>query len=404
MQSPESEHRLSLRYRKVFCVPTFLIASGILTVSLLFINLLEGKNLYLSKSSFSVEFWSKDALHLQGGYQVCTTSNRSETCKSVYGNQSKFLDPRTGLNTQEVTVDFQNYTHVTDLRCRFVFRYAYFHIWHNCILEMIPLLYFANTLPERENIIILERYLKNILDKTGLLTKKTLHIIESSQRDSALIVYCKRMFSYDASISLEWKMELLRTYFISKDLRNRRRVENILYLKRIGHGREIYPEHYLLGNISYSFPNHTLTIFNGNEGLNNTIHLFWSASIIVGGHGAGIINAIFSHPSALLIEITRRDPRSGKLWRSNLYPEVTNSVRCACTIIVSTTAALYHQNISLSKIENVIKPLIFVLQPQDILAVISQISRFVQATTQSDILWSRDQICHLNNSVDYSGI
>lgn len=241
---------------------------------------------------------------------------------------------------------------------------------------------------------------------TGLLAKPNLHIIESNQKASGLTVYCKQILSYDASnIPVQRRLELLKTTFISKDLRNSQRAENILYIKRVGRGREIYPEHDLLGNISYTFPNHILTRFYGNEGLSKTIQLFWSASIIVGGHGAGIINAIFSHPSALLIEITRRDPISGKIWRSNLYPEkmLTNSVRCACTVIVSTTTALIHQNRSLSEISNVIKPLSFVLQPQDILAIISQMSRFVQAT-QRDILWSRNQTCYLNNLLDYSGI
>ena len=126
----------------------------------------------------------------------------------------------------------------------------------------------------------------------------------------------------------------------------------------------------------------------------------------MGGHGAGIINAILSHPSVLLIEITRRDPNSGEIWRSNLYPEVKLSVRCACTIIVSTTRALAHQNLSLplSNVDRVIKPLPFVLQPQDILAIISQMSRFVQSSAQNDQGLLRNRKCHLNDSLDYSGI
>ena len=227
-------------------------------------------------SSLVVDFRNEGIpLGGRGGYQVCSTDNRSDACKSLYGNESSFLEPRKRLTISEVTVDFRNHTYVIDLRCRHEFRYAYFHLWHNCILEMISLIRYADGLSKGVSIVILERDMKDILDKAGLLTETDLHVIDPSKR-CALNIYCRKILYYDASsVSLQVRAQLLRHYFISKELRSSPRIDNILYLKRVGRGREIYPEQYLLGNISYIFSNHTLTTFYGNEGLENTIQMFW---------------------------------------------------------------------------------------------------------------------------------
>jgi hypothetical protein len=271
---------------------------------------------------------------------------------------------------------------------------------------MIGLIQYAVNLREENTIVIIERYLKDILDTVGISILADHHVIDVGSKNTAVNIDCQELYFYNASSApLPYRMKTFRKLFINKELENIKREDNILYLKRVGNGREIYPEHHFLGNLSYSFPRHALNIFYGDEGLENTIKMFRSASIIIGGHGAGIINAIFSDPSALLIEITRRVPTTGNIWRSNLYPEVIHSVSCACMIIVSTTTALRHHGVPISDNDDrLMKQMSFVVEPHDILAIVSQISRFVQAFADSDQDYSRSQSCPLNISLEYSGI
>jgi hypothetical protein len=66
--------------------------------------------------------------------------------------------------------------------------------------------------------------------------------------------------------------------------------------------------------------NYTLAVYSGNESLCETIAMFWSAKVIIAGHGAGIVNTVFSRPNALLIEISpdRLGAKNkGQPWRTN---------------------------------------------------------------------------------------
>lgn len=61
-----------------------------------------------------------------------------------------------------------------------------------------------------------------------------------------------------------------------------------------------------------------LVVFSGNEPLCSTVALFWSARVIIGAHGAGIINTVYSRPNTLLIEISPdKIDQKGVPWRAN---------------------------------------------------------------------------------------
>jgi hypothetical protein len=61
-----------------------------------------------------------------------------------------------------------------------------------------------------------------------------------------------------------------------------------------------------------------LVLYSGSEPMCSTVALFWSAKIIIGAHGAGLINTVFSRPNTLLIEISPdRIDQTGVPWRVN---------------------------------------------------------------------------------------
>ena len=95
-----------------------------------------------------------------------------------------------------------------------------------------------------------------------------------------------------------------------------------------------------MGNVAKTFPHHRLEVFTGKENLQNKTRMFVDASVVIGGHGAGMINVLFCHHDTMLIEITRRDPSTGKIWRSNLVAPVRMSVKCATIVVVSTNRTL----------------------------------------------------------------
>jgi hypothetical protein len=61
-----------------------------------------------------------------------------------------------------------------------------------------------------------------------------------------------------------------------------------------------------------------LVIYSGHEKMCTTVAIFWAARVIIGAHGAGIINTIYSRPNTLLIEISPdKIDNKGVPWRAN---------------------------------------------------------------------------------------
>jgi hypothetical protein len=93
--------------------------------------------------------------------------------------------------------------------------------------------------------------------------------------------------------------------------------------------RRIINEQEMVTALSRIADNRGLSVVsvNGNESMPDVVHLFASACAVIGYHGAGHTNTIFSRSTALIIEVTTfsapaqssKDlaPRGNDIWRSN---------------------------------------------------------------------------------------
>ena len=87
--------------------------------------------------------------------------------------------------------------------------------------------------------------------------------------------------------------------------------------------RRIIQHEQLIHVLLKSFPDHHVVVYHGNETLCSTIQKFHQAKVIIGAHGSGLVNTLFSRYNSLVIEITfsRVDGKPGH-WRSNIYKAV----------------------------------------------------------------------------------
>lgn len=67
-------------------------------------------------------------------------------------------------------------------------------------------------------------------------------------------------------------------------------------------------------------PKYKVIEYLGTESICETMALFWSSKVVIGAHGAGIVNTVFSRSDSLLIEITPdglESKQRGQPWRMN---------------------------------------------------------------------------------------
>jgi hypothetical protein len=59
-------------------------------------------------------------------------------------------------------------------------------------------------------------------------------------------------------------------------------------------------------------------VYYGNESFNETVKLFAGSKVVVGYHGAGLVNTLFCPPDAIVLEYTTfRNMNATRMWRSN---------------------------------------------------------------------------------------
>jgi len=94
---------------------------------------------------------------------------------------------------------------------------------------------------------------------------------------------------------------------------------HLVFIERLT-SRKIENFSFLFDIARKKVPQLEMISFNGNEEMNQTIAIFQKALGVIGPHGAGFSNAfIFSDSDVPLLEITRKDPETGKIWRSFDY-------------------------------------------------------------------------------------
>jgi hypothetical protein len=72
---------------------------------------------------------------------------------------------------------------------------------------------------------------------------------------------------------------------------------------------------YFLPRLQTALPSYEMALYYGNESVQDTLRLFGRSSLVIGYHGAGHANALFSPPGSVIVEFAFSHP----LDRSKLY-------------------------------------------------------------------------------------
>ena len=94
--------------------------------------------------------------------------------------------------------------------------------------------------------------------------------------------------------------------------------QEILFIHR--HGvRALDNADELMRRLALALPKDTVTVYHGNESLADTVCMFARAAAVVGVHGAGHVNALFSRPGTAVLELgpVKHSGGSEELWRTN---------------------------------------------------------------------------------------
>lgn len=103
----------------------------------------------------------------------------------------------------------------------------------------------------------------------------------------------------------------------------------VTVLQRHGRGRAFANMEGIVAALRSAFPTFHVQVFHGNETAAQTMAVFSQSKVVVGYHGAGLANVLFSPPGTVVLEYTSlADVDSTALWRSNanltrLHPNLT---------------------------------------------------------------------------------
>ena len=260
--------------------------------------------------------------------QKCVVTSRDGACVEQYGSDEVLIDPRlssrfahTVTNFTTVYFDLSNYTNIADLRCtNSPFPGAYYHAMIDCFPTYLPLFLGPELrgddvlwLVEEQHVSLLEQ-LRFIHEKNVMpIPKGTLVNISARQvwfpmssSSPDLLRACIPMF----------RLKVFETFHLPT--LNFCESRSLLYIGRSeDRGRTVIGRERLLSHLAEAFPLLEIVYFWGNETMYEMAQMFSRAKIVIAPHGAGIVNCIFCQNDAFLIEITRTDRESGKLWRTN---------------------------------------------------------------------------------------
>lgn len=103
----------------------------------------------------------------------------------------------------------------------------------------------------------------------------------------------------------------------------------ITLIQRHGQSRVFANADDILEALHAEFPSWHIQVYHGNETATQTMALFAPSKIIIGYHGAGLANALFSPAGTIVLEFTTmKDIGSRALWRTNavierIHPNLT---------------------------------------------------------------------------------
>lgn len=103
----------------------------------------------------------------------------------------------------------------------------------------------------------------------------------------------------------------------------------ITLIRRPGRTRAFANAGEVVAALNAEFPNWNVQVFYGNETAARTMDMFAQSKVVIGYHGAGLANVLFSPPGTVVLEFTTmKDVGSRAVWRTNavlekIHPNLT---------------------------------------------------------------------------------
>lgn len=258
-------------------------------------------------------------------------TNDAGICKRLYGNQTNvgvFGEPRKFVPQGNKIIDVGSQAVIADFRCHSRYQGYYHQLW-NCAVPSTPLLINPVSM---NSTWVLDQMIGRTLRGLGLVPEhqQVIYLQESRLRSRNRAVSLKAkcalrpyIYSMEGHTTLPTCVRCFRSLLFPMDTQKEKvelscREWTIVYIRRKeaeGRAQPGYKD--LLYWLSKSFPLLPVNIFSGNESLKETASIFSKAKVVVGPHGAGLVNTIFSRDDAFVVEITRED-KPGHVWRTNV--------------------------------------------------------------------------------------
>lgn len=289
-------------------------------------------------------------LRYQSWLHECQISNSENIKKSdAIGNDSF---PLLVTNSDAMTtskhkcVDFTSYQYVIDLTCIYRHSSAIFHQTFDCIVNNFRLFLLARDLKINNTVIItpqLERYIDFLKLMIPDRSEKLIYFVPQMDticfklsNDSTVfytdtdVIWADyfKYFDFSSNHSSVLRMKTTTEIFLAElhkmKLIEMSNAQTVLFIHR-NHTRKILNSDELLHKIAIAIPKLTIEHYYGEENLTETIVKFSRAAIVIGFHGAGLVNTLYCAKGATVIEISiaKRDAYLKNsfslrdLWRTN---------------------------------------------------------------------------------------
>jgi hypothetical protein len=214
---------------------------------------------------------------------------------------------------------------VIDLACTSKFRRAIYHRLIDCFVPSICTLQYASMLPAAT--LLAPSYLLDLYK----------YVLGGSVNRTILSYEHKRGEVYGINITSGESIELvspkitakihehhpqhladLREMILARDPTIAQKPMHIVIIHRSCSDTRCFPNIDTIFNRFTKELNMSGVLYYGNESFKETIEIFANAQVVVGYHGAGLANAIFSPWGAIVLEYTTfHDMNATHLWRSN---------------------------------------------------------------------------------------
>lgn len=238
--------------------------------------------------------------------------------------------------------DISEYKYVIDLTCSHEFDKAYFHFQFDCLLGNHDLLTVASEMNNPATIILVPKYNKiaslewlRVVSPNEVFREGHhlfgLHDISRKQcfslhRDATVIYASSKklwvdFYTYPYVKNNDfrlWRMHTVASTFRARikeyvESRYIHEIRSILWIQR-NQTRRIINSGRLIKSLKKKFPHLRLIKYHGDEPADIVVKKFYTADIVVGFHGAGLVNTIYCKEGTLVVEFTVNLPKQEYNW------------------------------------------------------------------------------------------